>query len=125
MSKGPEVGVGEWMWCRREVPSWCWEKSEELEQLGGRGTVWQPKEPSCEVLGFALAGAGHWVVRSRTPVPGTVTKRLRATGAAVHIGACRVWRVSVQAGAMDIQESFEVQGPLLSEALPARRERRG
>lgn len=31
----------------------------------------------------------------------------------------------MQAGAMDIQESFEVQGPLLSEALPARRERRG
>lgn len=53
---------------------WCWEKSEELEKLGGSGAVWQPEEPSCEVLGFALAGAGHWAVRSRTPVPGAVTK---------------------------------------------------
>lgn len=62
------------MWCRRELPCWCWEKSEEPEQLGGRGSVGQPEEPGCDVLGFALAGAGPWEVRSKTPVPWAVTK---------------------------------------------------
>lgn len=42
MSKGPEVGVGEWMQCRRKLPCWCWEKSEELEQLGWRDAMWKP-----------------------------------------------------------------------------------
>lgn len=38
MSKGPEVGVREWMQFRMGLSCWCWKKSEELEQLGR----WKP-----------------------------------------------------------------------------------
>lgn len=101
MSKGPEVELGEWMQCRMELPCWCWEKSEELEQLGW----WKLQEPSCEVLGFGLAGAGRplggrvqdtcpWASHQIKPVlvldPPALPRGLRPRGAAVSIGTCRV-----------------------------------